>query len=419
VTIEWGVLPFSVADWNGDGVADVISVLNSTQAISGASGQTLLDGGTFLAYGVPILRDVNNDGILDATLQGGHYPSRTLQHDLTTASWVGADTQPYPTGAIADCADAPLLLEGTDLYPSRVYTTPVTGASAGMQTFSVLAGGKQFPDEPTATAAGAYLGQLSDLAIATNLTGSGKPAAVVGSSDGWLYALDACSGTLLYSLELGESVCGAIFGDTNADGREEILVSTSGGYLYDIQNQALGSCGPVLDVDPPHGIVDKEVSQIVTQSTLFGAWEAVENAQSYQVAVTHDPEGIISDPPWQDVGNTTSGAVSGLPLVVGQTYLFAVRAVGPQGNSVDALSAGATVVAAGRSSDAGMPIGGSGGAAPGGSVGPAPTAATPSASAGCGCGTIGTASLGSPFEIGLCLGAALLAKGRRGRRRNK
>ena len=40
----------------------------------------------------------NDDGVIDATLQGGYYPARTLQHDLTTATWVGGDTKPVPDG---------------------------------------------------------------------------------------------------------------------------------------------------------------------------------------------------------------------------------------------------------------------------------------------------------------------------------
>lgn len=383
---SWGAYAFSAADWNGDGVTDVVTILNSIEAISGVNGQTITAGTDFLAYGVPVLSDPTGSGVLEATVQGGYYPARTLQHDLTTATWMGPNTEPYQAGALASCPGAPQLVEGSTLFPSRLYLTVVAGSAAGTSSTFVLAGGKQYPDEATATAAGAYLGTLSDLSISTNLTGSGQPTAVVGSSDGWLYGLDACSGALQFTVPLNESICGAVFGDTDADGHDEILVGTSGGYLYDLKNAEIGSCGPVFDVDPPSGIMDREVSQLVTESTLFGSWQAVPGASGYQVAVTHAPEGIISDPQWQDVGTATSAAVTGLPLVIGQTYVFAVHAVGPQGVSVDALSAGVTVVA------------------PGTSTATSPST-SPSSTSGCACETGAT---GSRNELTFVAGLALV-----------
>jgi hypothetical protein len=395
VVLERGVFPFSAADWNSDGVVDVIGVMNSVQAISGANGATLIDGGTFLAYGVPILKDVNADGVLDATLQGSSYPSRTLQHDLTTPIWVGGDTKPYPTGGIADCPSESLLVEGSTAFPSRIYFTPVSGKWMGTSTSAVFAGGKRYVDETAATAAGAYLATLSDLSIGTNVTGAGHPSAVVGSSDGWVYAIDACSGSLQFALQLNESVCGTVFGDTNADGRDEILVSTSGGYIYDIQDEEVQGCGHVLDTDPPNGIVDKNVDQIVSKSTLFGAWQASSDAASYEVAVVHNPEGIISDPQWQDVGKVTSASVTGLPLVVGETYYFAVRAVNAQGRSPDSLSDGVKVV----DRLVAPPMGGQG-------LPPEPGSPTVAqgAQTGCGCRTAGTGGSGG---LALLLGGAL------------
>jgi outer membrane protein assembly factor BamB len=422
VALISGLMPHSVADWNGDGVADVVSVLNTLQALSGASGQTIVAGTTFLAYGIPILQDVNNDGVLEATVQANPYSARTVQHDLQTPIWVGATTNPLPAGSIVACSGAPQLLEGGLANPARLYFTQVAGATAGTSTFTVLAGGKQYADESHATAAGAFLGQLSDVVVGNQITGSANPTAIVGSTDGWVYALDACQGTLKFSVPLGEAVCGAVLGDTNADGRDEILVSTSGGYVYDIQNQELASPAPVIDTDPPHGITNKEVSTIVTQSTLYGAWQAVPGATGYQVAIVHEPQGIISSPAWQDAGTSTSGSVTGLPLTVGQTYKFAVHAVGPQGKSVDALSPGVEVIAGGSdggvmdsgteagrgdAGDAGLPSesGADGGEGPSGSTG------------GCGCRTVSATTGRYEAYLAVCAMIAAARLRRRTRRR--
>jgi hypothetical protein len=418
VAPQWGTTAFSTADWNGDGTLDVLTILNSMEAISGTNGSTITSSADFLGYGLPLIKDVNADGVLDVTVQGGFYPARTLQHDLTTATWVGANTEPYPAGAIAECSDGLQLVEGSTLFPARLYLTKVAGATPGTSSFVVLAGGKQYPDETTATAAGSYIAQLSDLSLATNLTGTGHPTAVVGSSDGWLYAVDACSGTIQFTMPLNESICGAVFGDTDADGHDEIIVGTSGGFLYDIQQQELPSCGPVRDVDPPHGIPDQQVAQIVTQATLFGAWTAVDGAAGYEVAVTHDPEGIVSSPPWQDVGNVTAAQVSDLPLVAGQTYHFAVRAVGPQGRSVDSVSPGVTVMD--TTVHTGSSSGGSDAGAVSGSSGGPPNQATGGGSnstgGGGGGGCAMTGSSQPPFFLFVAAGVGLIAFRRRGAR---
>ncbi len=353
ISLTDGIVPFSVSDWNGDGVLDVVSVLNTMTAISGLGGQYLITGTTHLAYAVPILADVNNDGTLEATLQAGYPPMQTLQHDLVTNIWLGPATLPYPAGGLAGCPSAPQLVDGSSRYPSRLYFAPAGGALAGTSTYVVLAGGKLYASEAAATGAGAFLGQLSDLSIGTNLTGSGHPTVVVGSTDGWVYALDACAGTLQWSMPFGESVCGAILGDTDGNGKDEILVGTSGGYVYDVQNLELPSPAPVIDTDPPAGIPNTEVSTIVTTDTLYGAWQAVPGATSYEIAIAQQPGGIISSPAWQDAGAGTSGAVSGLSLMQGQKYYFAARAVGPNGKSPDAISPGVTVIGGGQSSDAG------------------------------------------------------------------
>ena len=69
-----------------------------------------------------------------------------------------------------------------------------------------------------------------------NLTGAGGPSAVVGGSDGWLYAVDPCAGTLTFTYDFGAPVGEPVFGDTDGDGLDEIVVSVADGYLYALRN---------------------------------------------------------------------------------------------------------------------------------------------------------------------------------------
>jgi outer membrane protein assembly factor BamB len=70
--------------------------------------------------------------------------------------------------------------------------------------------------------------------LAMDVNGDGRPDFVVGGADGWLYAVDAASGSLLWSFDLGASVGEPIAADIDGDGSSELLVPTASGYLYAI-----------------------------------------------------------------------------------------------------------------------------------------------------------------------------------------
>src|SRR5262249_47307867 len=147
-------------------------------------------------------------------------------------------------------------VEGSLASSARLRMTRVSGTSTGSTTTIVLASGQAFPDEASATAAGATLGQLTATNVHPNLTGSGLPIAVVGSSDGYLYAVDPCSATLEFAYRFGDPVGEPVFGDTDGDGRDEILVTSADGYLYGIKNEAIAKPSFVDDIDLAHGVTD-------------------------------------------------------------------------------------------------------------------------------------------------------------------
>jgi outer membrane protein assembly factor BamB len=70
--------------------------------------------------------------------------------------------------------------------------------------------------------------------VAMDVNGDGRVEFVVGGYDGWLYALDAATGALVWSLDLGAPVGDPIAADTDGDGLSEILAPTADGYLYAI-----------------------------------------------------------------------------------------------------------------------------------------------------------------------------------------
>lgn len=375
------VVGVATSDWNGDGIDDVVFQADPTRVLSGLDGSALVSGGPSDNYFMTTLYDVDGDGALEVTLHGGFDPAQTLRHDLQSSVWAGTDAdRPFPYGAIAPCMDSPVLVEGSFAHTARIKMTTLSGPMAGTFITRVLAGGKVFKDETSATAAGYRLSSFNAANVHANLTGQGRPSAVVGSGDGYLYAINPCTGDLDFSYQLPGVVGEAVFGDTDGDGIDEILVTASDGYLYDLKHLALKPPDFVYDTDPPHGIMD-DVDVIVTTDTLYCRWAAVEGATSYEVAIALQNGPVISSPTWIDVGSAKTATVKGLPLTLGQTYVCAVRAVGPVGKSPDVMSDGVKLVTP-------MGTGGAGGA--GGA----------SASASSSSGAMSSSSSGAPAGAG-------------------
>jgi hypothetical protein len=189
-----------------------------------------------------------------------------------------------------------------------------------------------------------FLGQLTSSAVHEDLRGDGRPIALLGSEDGFLYAIDVCAAELAFVVPLAASVGAISFGDTDGDGTDEALVAAADGYLYALDNAPVASPEWVIDTDPPRGIVDEDVDLLQRNSSMSAAWQAVPGADGYEIAIIHaDGSGFVTSPPWQAVGNVTSATVSDLALEYQTEYAFLVRARQGADRSLDVASDGVTV----------------------------------------------------------------------------
>lgn len=333
---------FAVGPWNSDGFDDVYTQGPKTQVLSGANGALLASGGSSDGYFMPSLVDNNSDGSDEVLMHGGFTPVRLYDHALASTLWMSPDDdRPFPYGAVARCPQGPIFVEGSLKYPARLKRTPLSGASLGRFATQVLAAGRSFVDEASALAASAYLGQLTSAAVHQDLTGTGHPTVVLGSSDGFLYGINACDGSLDFAVPFGVAVGEAIFADTDGDGKDEIVVSAADGYLYALKNQSLPSPAQVLDIDPEQP-GERDVDAITTSDRMSARGSPVPGAQGYEVAVVTADGRAISD--WKNVGLVSEATVGELSLQRGVFYLFAVRALSTAGRSVDALSDGISLV---------------------------------------------------------------------------
>jgi hypothetical protein len=334
----------AVGDFDGDGLDDVYHQVMRTEVLSGADGSPLARSDAGPNYFLPTLVDLDSEAAPEVILHGGADPLRILDHDLgSTLFQSNDDNRPYPYGAVADCGEGrQVFIEGSNLNPARLKLHDLSGGAAGQERTLVLAGGLMFPDETQAAPTVTVLGQLTSATVHQNLTGQGRPSAVVGSTDGWLYAIDPCSGALDFSYSFGAPVGEAIFGDSDGDGRDEIIVSAADGYVYTLRNFEIDQPGEVLDTDPWSDATG-DIAEINTISTLEATWSPVDGATGYEVAVV-DREGNYLGEPWRPAGQATSLLLEDLDLVDGATYRVSVRSIsGSGGRSVDRVSNGVWV----------------------------------------------------------------------------
>ncbi len=167
------------------------------------------------------------------------------------------------------------------------------------------------------------------------------PAALVGAADGFVYAIEGCSGEKIWSLAVDAPVREVIFADWTGDGAEEVVALSVDGYLTGIGQAAMESPEWVVDLDPEVSLTE-DVEEIEAIDSLHAAWATVPEASGY-FAAAYTLDGLMVTDGYLDMGLATTGTFSGLHLVQGVRYVVAVKAVGDKGESPPQLSNGVTV----------------------------------------------------------------------------
>lgn len=360
----------ALSDWNDDGRDDFFFVAGgSLRILNGTDGSPMATLDIKSGYHTPILFDVDGDDTLEVSLYAGYTAPGTVAKDLSKLLWQGSDKdRPLTYGAMTTCGGAGTLIGGSWTTPSRLSRFVAGGPAAGTTSHLYLAGGKVFANLASAVGSGAKMGQLGSPSLHDNLGGDGATIAVVGSTDGWVYGVEACSGWLRFAFEIGAPVGAIALGDSNGDGKDELLASAADGHLYALREPLLPAPVNVIDTDPMAGVTEEDVDSIVSQTALHVRWTKVPMAEGYEVAVVKDPAdggGFLTSEPWRAVGNVEEASLTDLALEDGRRYFLAVRAVAGDVRSADTLSDGVRVYFDAKPSGSG----GAGGAAGAGGAG--------------------------------------------------
>jgi outer membrane protein assembly factor BamB len=334
-----GVL--ALYDRDADSRLDVLATPRNLfawlSAIDGTEVSTV--AANYPAHG--IFHDVDADGTPEILASGTVYSAGAYALDLTPRWSDPAMTlHTRVLGAVASCASGPRYVQGHFNSPRVTFWNAATGAVLG--DIALLDGRvweppSSAPDRP---------GVVGNVTIAPDIAGDGRATALVPSSDGHLYAIDACTLALRWEIDLRYPVGEAILADPDGDGEQEILVTAADGFLYGIDREVLPAPAYVYENDGTFLATSdaEDVDEVVTTSRLWANWAPVTGATEYEYAVITPGGAFLTIPEFVNAGSATSVEVTGLPLRSGGRYLFAVRAIGPDGSSSEALSDGVVVL---------------------------------------------------------------------------
>ncbi|TKD04002.1 FG-GAP repeat domain-containing protein [Polyangium fumosum] len=340
-TLVWqgAPLPFggffgsSVGDLDGDGTDAWYSMNDGLNARDAATGLVKTTPGNSMWYSLPMLASFQGGPGPELLLQAGASSPRLLQADLGTA-WQSESSEQVNgmAGARVVCGNAARFVTPAVLSPTLRAFDGATGALLGARA---LAGGSVYPTVDAAIAAGKRPGVLSNATSVASL-GPGGPAILAGSTDGHLYALDACTLDLRWSKFLGGSVAEPVVGDTDGDGADEILVGVADGYIHHIDVPGCLSPSWIAFGETDDG--PSEAPHVVKLGEAVKvAFAPVAEAKSYTYALVGPDE----QPLWSPAHKSSSGTSVSIDLtgmLAARPYRVAVRAIGPNGVSPEVFS---------------------------------------------------------------------------------
>lgn len=183
-----------------------------------------------------------------------------------------------PTGrtqvlALADVDQQPGLdvVYGTGDGSLEAYSG-ATGS--GVEGFPVYAAGgllsQDMPDEP----------DLVRSIAAFDVDGDGAAEALIGTREGWLYAINVFHednpGSLLWSVQLGAGVEQVVAGDADADGSDEVLLALANG-----TGVVLDALGSHLEIVTPNGddCIEETTVDVTGTASMIATVDLEANAQ--------------------------------------------------------------------------------------------------------------------------------------------
>lgn len=199
----------------------------------------------------------------------------------------------------------------------------------------VLGCGKVYEKEEDALAERCALNDLTSSIAIRDIDGAQRAVYLVGSKDGYLYALDAEDLSLVFVMNFRYPIGNIIAGDLDGDDRVEILISCADGYIYAIDKAELKMTSYVYENDGAFiatfnngtdrcpSDIDEDIDCQEYTNTLAANWESVDGASGYEYAIISQNGTYITY--WTDNGPANVVVTRDLRLVFDFMYYFLVR----------------------------------------------------------------------------------------------
>ncbi len=325
-----GFFGSSAGDLDGDGTDEWLSLSGTLLSRNSASGSATSQGSyPQLGYSLPMIAPFQG-ATPDLLLQSGGQGAKLVKNDYSLA-WESTATEALNgmAGTRTTCGGATRFV--TPAVKSA-HLRAYEGATGNLLAERTFAGGQAFTDVAAAVAAGAQPGVLSHASSVADLAGTG-PAVFVGSTDGYLYAIDACSLDIRWAANIGRSLGEPVIADVDADGDDEIVVSASDGFVYGLDLPLFAA--PHVDCEGVTAGADLISATPGDKLTL--TWGDISGAAGYEVALISPDDKPVWSPAYVPTDGTTfeldlSGALANRP------YRVAVRAVDDSGAGQEGFS---------------------------------------------------------------------------------
>jgi len=331
-----GFFASGVADLDNDGTDEWYSMNDGLNRRNVSNGTVSTTPGEGMGYSLPMMASFTPGGQKQLLLQGGGLAPKLLDASLKQV-WQSSMSEPVNGmgGTRVMCGTSARFFTPSVLSPMLRAFDGASGALVGERA---LAGGGAYASLQMAESAGKRPGVLSNATSVAQL-GVGNGAVLVGSTDGYIYAIDACSLDLRWSMFLGGSVAEPIIGDTDGDAGDEIMVGVADGTVVNLDLPAYILTDSVTFVGPKNGQAPIVVSPGEDVKVSFGS---ASGATSYEVALVGPDDQALWSPAFRPAsGNLATVSLDG--ALAGRPYRVAVRAKGPAGNSPEVFSSTITV----------------------------------------------------------------------------
>jgi uncharacterized repeat protein (TIGR01451 family) len=208
-------------------------------------------------------------------------------------------------------------INGSDIYTRGLGVAFNTVTCESFTNIPASYVGTQVPALEALCPGAARFANLNDL-VAADIDNDNKDEILASSDNGYLYALNAENGSLLWAYNFYYPVGAVRVANLDADPQLEILVSVGDGFLYALDQQSFAK--PQSAWDGPSAIVNDDIDVQTSRLCYSGHWRATSDPilgqpDGYRIAL-RDEGGSLMTNGYLVVTHTVGASVMGATLCV-------------------------------------------------------------------------------------------------------